>query len=98
MTPDRREGAEPHASESEVRRGILPPARGPAIGTPDARGEAGVTQAEAMTQHRPLVRAFVLRHVGDVALDPDGNIYFTHHYIDESGATIETDIYVCYRR
>jgi hypothetical protein len=40
----------------------------------------------------------VSHYVGDVALDPDGNLYFTHHYIDEGGDTIETDIYVCYRR
>jgi RNA polymerase sigma-70 factor (ECF subfamily) len=30
-----------------------------------------VTQADAMTEHRPLVRAFALRHVGDEALADD---------------------------
>jgi RNA polymerase sigma-70 factor (ECF subfamily) len=30
-----------------------------------------VTQADAMTEHRPLVRGFVLRHVGDEALADD---------------------------
>jgi RNA polymerase sigma-70 factor (ECF subfamily) len=71
VTFDRCEGGELHASESEVRRGILPPAWGPAIGTPDTRGATGVTQADTMTEHRPLVRAFVLRHVGDEALADD---------------------------
>jgi len=40
----------------------------------------------------------VSHYVGDAAMDPDGNLYFTHHYINAGGATIETDIYVCYRR
>jgi hypothetical protein len=36
-------------------------------------------------------------YVGDPAMDPEGNLYFTHHYVDGEGTTIETDIYVCYR-
>ena len=39
-----------------------------------------------------------VRHNGDAAMDPDGSLYFTHHYIDGRGAAIETDIYVSYRR
>jgi RNA polymerase sigma-70 factor (ECF subfamily) len=34
-------------------------------------GASGVIQADAMTEHRPLVRAFALRHVGDEALADD---------------------------
>ena len=34
---------------------------------------------------------------GDPAMDPDGNLYFTHHYVDGDGDIIEADIYVCYR-
>jgi hypothetical protein len=37
-------------------------------------------------------------YVGDAAMDPEGNLYFTHHYVDEQLETIETDIYVCHRR
>lgn len=38
-------------------------------------------------------------YVGDPAMDPpDGNLYFTHHYVDGVGETIETDSYVSYRR
>ena len=40
----------------------------------------------------------VSQYVGDAAMDPDGNLYFTHHFVDALGETIETDIYVCYRR
>jgi len=36
----------------------------------DERGDA-VSQSDAMAVHRPLVRAFVLRHVGDEALADD---------------------------
>jgi hypothetical protein len=52
------------------------------------RTERGWSEPEEIVSH----------YVGDAAMDPDGNLYFTHHYIDEGGATIETDIYVCYRR
>ncbi len=40
----------------------------------------------------------VSNYVGDVGIDPDGSIYFTHHYMDDQSQTIETDIYVCYRQ
>ena len=40
----------------------------------------------------------VSSYVGDPAMDPDGNLYFSHHYVDGAGEIIETDIYVCYRR
>ncbi len=35
---------------------------------------------------------------GDVTIDGDGNLYFTHVFIDSSFHIIETDIYVCYHR
>jgi len=60
---------------------------GPAIYR-TVRTPRGWTEPEEIVSH----------YVGDAAMDPDGNLYFTHHYIDEGGATIETDIYVCYRR
>jgi hypothetical protein len=37
-------------------------------------------------------------YVGDPAMDPEGNLYFTHHYVDAAAEIIETDIFVCYRR
>ena len=37
----------------------------------------------------------VSSYVGDAAVDAAGNLYFTHHYVDSTGSTIETDIYVC---
>ncbi len=52
------------------------------------RTDRGWTEPEEMVSH----------YVGDPAMDPDGNLYFTHHYINDGGTTIETDIYVCYRR
>jgi len=39
----------------------------------------------------------VSRYACDPAMDPEGNLYLTHHYWDGE-QTIETDIYVCYRR
>jgi hypothetical protein len=39
----------------------------------------------------------VSNYVGDPGMDRDGNLYFTHHFVNEGGQTIETDIYVCYR-
>lgn len=36
---------------------------------------------------------------GEPSLDAAGNIYFVHHYLDDTSATIvEADIYVCFRR
>ena len=35
---------------------------------------------------------------GDAAMDPEGNLYFTHHYVDGEGEIIEADVYICYRR
>jgi hypothetical protein len=40
----------------------------------------------------------VSNYAGDAAMDPQGNLYFTHHYVDSLGDIIEADIYVCYRR
>jgi len=60
---------------------------GPAIYR-TVRTARGWTRPEEMVSH----------YVGDAVMDPDGNLYFTHHYINEGGTTIETDIYVCYRR
>ena len=71
MTPNQFERAQQLASGPEARRGIPSPAWDPASGAPDHLGAAGVTQADAMTEHRPLVRAFALRHVGDEALADD---------------------------
>jgi len=34
---------------------------------------------------------------GELAMDPQGNLYFTHHFVDQEGI-IEADIYVAYRR
>ena len=34
---------------------------------------------------------------GEPNLDPEGNLYFTHHYYDD-GAMLEADIYVAYRK
>jgi len=31
------------------------------------------------------------------AFDVAGNLYFTHHFID-NGRIIEADIYICYRK
>ncbi len=59
---------------------------GPAIYR-TVRTARGWTEPEEMVSH----------YVGDAAMDPDGNLYFTHHYINDGGTTIETDIYVCYR-
>ena len=60
---------------------------GPAIYR-TTRTDRGWTEPEEMVSH----------YVGDPAMDRDGNLYFTHHYVDAGGTTIETDIYVCYRR
>lgn len=35
---------------------------------------------------------------GDVTIDGDGNLYFTHVFLDSSFHIIESDIYVCYHR
>jgi len=40
----------------------------------------------------------VSNFAGDPAVDSKGNIYFTHHYYDESMNMIEADIYVCYKK
>jgi hypothetical protein len=40
----------------------------------------------------------VSSYAGDAAMDPDGSLYFTHHYVDEAGEIIEADIYVCHRQ
>jgi RNA polymerase sigma-70 factor (ECF subfamily) len=57
--------------DGEVRRGILSYRRGPRSPDPGREGAVAVSQSEAMAEHRPLVRAFVLRHVGDEALADD---------------------------
>ncbi|MFH1690578.1 MAG: hypothetical protein ABIE42_10150, partial [Candidatus Eisenbacteria bacterium] len=56
---------------------------GPAIYR-TVRTERGWSEPEEMVSH----------FAGDSAMDPDGNLYFTHHYMDGAGETIETDIYV----
>ena len=60
---------------------------GPAIYR-TVRTARGWSEPEEMVSH----------YVGDAAMDPDGNLYFTHHYISEGGDIIESDTYVCYRR
>ena len=35
---------------------------------------------------------------GDVTIDAQGNLYFTHIFLDDSLHIIESDIYVCYHR
>jgi hypothetical protein len=39
----------------------------------------------------------VSRFAGEPTLDPQGNLYFVHHFYDE-GVMLEVDIYVAYRR
>jgi len=35
---------------------------------------------------------------GEASLDNQGNVYFTHHYYDDEGNMLESDIYVAYRK
>jgi RNA polymerase sigma-70 factor (ECF subfamily) len=57
--------------DREARRGILSYGRSPRFPGPGRDGAIGVAQSDAIAFHRPLVRAFVLRHVGDEALADD---------------------------
>ncbi len=40
----------------------------------------------------------VSNYAAEPCVDDDGNIYFTHHFMDADEEMIEADIYVCYRR
>ncbi len=40
----------------------------------------------------------VSNYAGEPCVDNDGNIYFTHHFMDADEEMIEADIYVCYRQ
>jgi RNA polymerase sigma-70 factor (ECF subfamily) len=57
--------------DREAGRGILSYRKGPRSPGPGREEAFAVTQSDAMAEHRPLVRAFVLRHVGDEALADD---------------------------
>ena len=35
---------------------------------------------------------------GEASLDNQGNVYFTHHYYDDEGNMLESDIYIAYRK
>ena len=35
---------------------------------------------------------------GEASLDNQGNVYFTHHFYDDEGNMLESDIYVAYRK
>ena len=39
----------------------------------------------------------VSRFAGEPTLDPQGNLYFVHHFYDD-GVMLEVDIYVAYRK
>ncbi|MCD4690005.1 hypothetical protein K8S17_00940 [bacterium] len=40
----------------------------------------------------------ISNYAGEPCLDDEGNIYFTHHFMDAGEEMIEADIYVCYKR
>ncbi len=40
----------------------------------------------------------VSNYAAEPCVDDEGNIYFTHHFMDADEEMIEADIYVCYRR
>ncbi len=43
-------------------------------------------------------KLIVSQFAGEPTLDMDRNLYFVHHFFDESMNMIEADIYVCYRK
>lgn len=57
--------------DREAQRGILSYGRSSRPPGPGREGAIEVTQSDVMAEHRPLVRAFVLRHVGNEALADD---------------------------
>ena len=60
---------------------------GPAIFR-SIRSESGWTEPEEIVSNL----------VGDPMLDDDGNLYFTHIFLDSSFQKVEADIYACYHR
>ncbi|MFH1014038.1 MAG: hypothetical protein V1769_05990, partial [Thermoplasmatota archaeon] len=40
----------------------------------------------------------VSQFAGEPTLDNDRNLYFVHHFFDESANMLEADIYVCYKK
>jgi len=40
----------------------------------------------------------ISQFAGEPSLDMDGNIYFTHHFYNNTSQMVEADIYVAYRK
>jgi hypothetical protein len=61
------------------------------------QGTPGIFRSERVNGAWQKPELILSQFAGEPTLDPEGNIYFTHHFY-ENGSMIEADIYVAYRK
>lgn len=61
------------------------------------QGSPAIFKSERINGSWEEATLIISQFAGEPTLDPDGNIYFTHHFYG-NGSMIEADIYVAYKR
>jgi hypothetical protein len=61
-------------------------------------GTPGIYRSIKINQSWSEPELIVSQFAGEPTLDREGNLYFVHHFFDESMKMIEADIYVCYKK